>query len=50
MNSTNANIKHVCFDLDGTLIESRITIYKTTVKALREVGVMIQFPRKNLTA
>ncbi len=50
MNSTNANIKHVCFDLDGTLIESRITIYKTTVKALREVGVNDPVPEKEFNS
>ncbi len=33
------NIKHVCFDLDGTLMDSYQTIYKTTVKALDELGI-----------
>jgi len=28
------NIKHVCFDLDGTLIDSYNTIYKSTIKAM----------------
>ncbi len=32
--NNNHNIKHVCFDLDGTIIDSYNTIYKTTVKAL----------------
>lgn len=27
-------IKHVCFDLDGTLMDSYNTIYKSTIKAL----------------
>ncbi len=27
-------IKHVCFDLDGTLVDSYNTIYKSTVKAM----------------
>lgn len=33
------NISLVVFDLDGTLISSHETIYKTTLHALREVGV-----------
>jgi phosphoglycolate phosphatase/pyrophosphatase PpaX len=33
------NIKHVCFDLDGTLIDSYITIYKTTVKTLEVLNI-----------
>lgn len=28
------NIKHICFDLDGTLIDSYNTIYKSTLKAM----------------
>ncbi len=28
-------IKHVCFDLDGTIVDSYQTIYKTTVKTLK---------------
>ena len=32
-------IKHVCFDLDGTLIDSYKTIYKTTVKTLLQLGI-----------
>ncbi|PJB00688.1 MAG: phosphoglycolate phosphatase, partial [Ignavibacteria bacterium CG_4_9_14_3_um_filter_36_18] len=34
--SNYKNIKHVCFDLDGTLMDSHKTIYKTTVKTLDE--------------
>ncbi|HKI79464.1 MAG TPA: HAD family hydrolase [Ignavibacteriaceae bacterium] len=37
-------IKHICFDLDGTLVKSHITIYKTTVKAL----VDLKIPTENL--
>lgn len=32
-------IKHVCFDLDGTLINSYQTIYKTTVKTLQRLQI-----------
>lgn len=32
-------IKHICFDLDGTLIDSYQTIFKTTVKTLRHLNV-----------
>ncbi len=39
MPSNNKNIKHVCFDLDGTLINSYNTIYKSTVKTLNELKI-----------
>lgn len=32
-------IKHICFDLDGTLVSSAKTIYKTTTKTLDELGI-----------
>lgn len=32
-------IKHVCFDLDGTLIDSYMTIFKTTVKTLEVLKI-----------
>lgn len=32
-------IKHICFDLDGTLIDSYQTIFKTTVKALQHLKI-----------
>lgn len=32
-------IKHICFDLDGTLIDSYQTIYKTTVKTLQHLKI-----------
>lgn len=35
----NSEIKHVCFDLDGTLINSYETIYKATLKALEELKI-----------
>jgi len=37
--SNYKNIKHVCFDLDGTLMDSHKTIYKTTVKTLDELNI-----------
>ena len=33
------NIKNVVFDLDGTLMQSSSTIYKTTIKALEEFNI-----------
>ncbi len=33
------NIKHICFDLDGTLIDSKITILKSTIAALKELNI-----------
>ena len=44
MKITDGKIKHICFDLDGTLVESRETIYKTTVKALSKVGINTYMP------
>lgn len=32
-------IKHVCFDLDGTLLDSYQTIFKTTVKTLQHLKI-----------
>ncbi len=32
-------IKHICFDLDGTLIDSYQTIFKTTVKTLNYLKI-----------
>jgi phosphoglycolate phosphatase-like HAD superfamily hydrolase len=32
-------IKHVCFDLDGTLIDSYQTIFKTTIKTLNHLNI-----------
>lgn len=32
-------IKHVCFDLDGTLVESRDTILESTKTALNQLGI-----------
>lgn len=38
-------IKHICFDLDGTLIDSYETIFKTTVKALRHLKIDEPLPQ-----
>lgn len=35
-------IRHVCFDLDGTLVKSHITIYKTTLKALNDLKIPLE--------
>ena len=45
MNEPNS-IKHVCFDLDGTLIDSFNTIYKSTVQAMRELKINSPVPEK----
>ena len=34
-----SSIKHICFDLDGTLVKSHKTIYKTTLKALNDLKI-----------
>ncbi len=33
------NIKHVCFDLDGTLVDSRETIIKSTISAFNTLNI-----------
>ena len=33
------NIKHICFDLDGTLVKSDKTIYKATLKTLEHLNI-----------
>jgi HAD superfamily hydrolase (TIGR01549 family) len=33
------NIEHICFDLDGTLVKSDTTIYRSTLKALEELNL-----------
>ncbi len=42
----NSGIKHVCFDLDGTLINSYETIYKATLKALEELKINSKIEEK----
>jgi len=42
----NKKIKHICFDLDGTLIDSVDTIYKATVKALTKLNINDPVPEE----
>lgn len=39
-------IKHFCFDLDGTLVSSAKTIYKTTTKTLDDLGIYYSLPEE----
>ncbi|MEE9450255.1 MAG: HAD family hydrolase [Ignavibacteriaceae bacterium] len=39
-----SSIKHICFDLDGTLIDSKITILKSTIAALKELNIEASLP------
>lgn len=39
-------INHISFDLDGTIIDSFNTIYKSTIKALRELNINNIVPEK----
>jgi phosphoglycolate phosphatase len=41
------DIKHVCFDLDGTLVDSYLNIYKATVKTLDVLGIPWSFSNKD---
>ncbi len=36
-------IKHICFDLDGTLVDSYETILKTTLKTLQHLNIKERF-------
>ena len=46
--NNNSIIKHICFDLDGTLVKSHKTIYKTTLKALNDLKISTANLDKNL--
>jgi len=35
----HSKIKHICFDLDGTLVDSHKTIYKSTIKSLNDLNI-----------
>ena len=37
-------ISHICFDLDGTLVQSSKTIYKATLKTLLELNIATGLP------
>lgn len=34
-----AKIKHICFDLDGTLVDSHKTIFNSTIKSLADLNI-----------
>lgn len=34
-----STLKHICFDLDGTLIDSHKTIYNSTIKSLDDLNI-----------
>ena len=34
-----SSLKHICFDLDGTLVDSHKTIYNATIKALNDLSI-----------
>jgi phosphoglycolate phosphatase len=36
----HGNLKHICFDLDGTLIDSHTTIYNATIKSLNDLNIL----------
>lgn len=42
------NIKHICFDLDGTLVDSSQTIYKSTVESLNRLNIKFSFSKIDL--
>lgn len=44
----NLSIRHICFDLDGTLVKSHTTIYKTTLKALIDLRIPADNLKENL--
>lgn len=41
-------IKHACFDLDGTLVDSSETIYKSTIATLEQLGISYNFSKDDL--
>lgn len=41
-------LKHLCFDLDGTLVDSSETIYKSTVAALEKLNIKFDFTKEDL--
>ena len=46
---TNNTITHVCFDLDGTLVDSRETILKSTQVALDQLNIPHNIPEDIFT-
>jgi phosphoglycolate phosphatase-like HAD superfamily hydrolase len=43
------NIKHICFDLDGTLVDSKATILKSTMETLKQLNIKASIPEDNFT-
>ena len=43
---TNNEIKCIVFDLDGTLIQSHETIYKSTIRAFEDLDIEYNMPEK----
>lgn len=41
------NMRHVCFDLDGTLIDSYMSIYKATIKTLEVLKIPGSFSNED---
>lgn len=41
-------IKHFCFDLDGTLVDSGQTIYKSTIETLERLNIEYSFTKADL--
>lgn len=41
-------VKHLCFDLDGTLVDSSETIFKSTITTLEQLGISYNFSKNDL--
>jgi phosphoglycolate phosphatase-like HAD superfamily hydrolase len=41
-------VKHLCFDLDGTLVDSSETIFKSTIATLEQLGISYNFSKDDL--
>lgn len=41
-------VKHLCFDLDGTLVDSSETIFKSTIATLEQLGISYNFRKDDL--
>lgn len=42
------NFKHICFDLDGTLVESSKTIFQSTIATLNKLNIPYSFNKNDL--
>jgi phosphoglycolate phosphatase len=47
MNKTIGDGSHVCFDLDGTLVDSYMNIYKATIKTLEVLKISGTFSKED---